>query len=324
MKSANSLIFHIDVNSAFLSFEAAYRLQKGCSLDLRNIPAVVGGDPSSRHGIVLAKSIPAKKYKIETGEPIYSAKIKCPKLYVVPPNFELYIMCSKAMVELFKTYTPLVEQFSIDECFLDFSNMENHYDDHILLANNIREHVKKELGFTVNIGISTNKLLAKVASDFKKPDLVHTLYPHEIKEKMWPCAVEDLFMVGKSTVKKLHNLNIFTIGDLANYDLKILKDVFKSHGETIWLFANGIENSKVKVLGKTSAKAMGNSRTIEFNVEDRSTAHKIILSLCETVAMRLRKSGNFASLVSISFRDYNFKTTLNKENYPLQLIPLIL
>ncbi len=177
------LIFHIDANSAYLSWEATYRLQQGEKLDLRTIPSVVGGDEESRHGIVLTKSIPAKKFNIKTGETLYNARAKCASLIIVPPRYSLYMKCSSAMNQIFQEYTPQIQRFSVDESFLDFSNMAHLYPDYMELADIIRGRIKKELGFTVNIGISNNKLLAKVASDFKKPDMIHTLFPHEIEKK---------------------------------------------------------------------------------------------------------------------------------------------
>ena len=296
------LIFHIDTNSAYLSWEAAYRLQRGESLDLRMIPSVIGGDEESRHGIVLAKSIPAKKFDIHTGETLYSARAKCPRIVIVPPRYWLYMKCSAAMHQIFKQYTPKIQRFSIDESFLDFSNMEHLYPDYMELAETIKERVSMELGFTVNIGISNNKLLAKVASDFKKPNRIHTLFPREIKSKMWPLPVEDLFMVGRATTPKLHGLNINTIGELANYDLKILKNKFKSQGLVIWNYANGNEFSEVRKSNYIEMKGIGNSTTTPFDVYDKETAHIVLLSLCETVSMRLRDSKNCCTVVSISVR----------------------
>jgi DNA polymerase-4 len=298
----DNLIFHIDVNSAYLSWEATYRLQHGEQLDLRLVPSVVGGDEESRHGIVLTKSIPAKKFNIQTGETLYNARQKCPGLIIVPPRYWLYIKCSNAMYQILMEYTPQIQRFSVDESFLNFSNMEHLYPDYMVLAETIRQRIKTELGFTVNIGISNNKLLSKVASDFKKPDMIHTLFPHEIKQKMWKLPVADLFMVGRATAPKLHNLNINTIGDLANYDLKILKNKFKSHGQVIYNYANGIDISQVRKSNCIEVKGIGNSTTIAFDVEDKDTAHKVLLSLCETVAMRLRDSQNCCTVVSISIR----------------------
>lgn len=306
MNNFNRLIFHVDVNSAYLSWEAAYKMQHGEQVDLRKIPSVVGGDEESRHGIVLAKSIPAKKYKITTGETLFSARQKCPKLIIVPPHYDLYVQCSTALNEILQQYTPKIQRFSVDESFLDFSNMEHLYPDYIDLAEEIRQKIKNKLGFTVNIGISCNKLLAKVASDFKKPDRIHTLFPWEIKEKMWPLPVEDLFMVGSATLPKLNRLNIFTIGDLANYDLDILKSTLKSHGVLIWNYANGIDNSEVRKSNHIEMKGIGNSTTIPFDVKDKDTAHLVLLSLAEMVGTRLRDSQNCCSVISINIRSNNF------------------
>jgi DNA polymerase IV len=296
------LIFHIDVNSAYLSWEAVYRLQHGEAVDLREIPSAVGGDEASRHGIVLAKSIPSKKFNIQTGETLFNARLKCPELVIVPPRYSIYMQCSSAMHRILQEYTPAIQRFSVDESFLDFSNMEHLYPDYMELANRIRERIKNELGFTVNIGVSNNKLLAKVASDLKKPDKVHTLFPHEIKEKMWPLAVGDLFMVGRATAAKLYRLNIMTIGDLANYDVNILKEKMKSHGQLIWNYANGIEDSEVRKSNYIGMKGVGNSTTISFDVTDKETAYKVLLSLCETIGMRLRDSHNNCRVISVSIR----------------------
>lgn len=305
-KMKDRVIFHVDVNSAYLSWSAAYRLQQGDTLDIRTIPSIVGGDPVSRHGIVLAKSIPAKKFNIQTGETLYTALQKCPDLYIVPPRYDLYMSCSNAMVEILKEYTPTIQRFSVDECFLDFTNMEHLYPDYLELANTIKNRIKNELGFTVSIGISNNKLLAKVASDIRKPDAVITLFPCEIKEKMWPLPVEDLFMVGRATLPKLHNLNVFTIGDLANSDIKIIKEKMKSHGVMIFNYANGHEFSDVRKSNHIEMKGMGNSTTIAWDIDNRADAHKVILSLCETVGMRLRDSQNCCSLISVHIKTNEF------------------
>lgn len=310
------VIFHVDVNSAYLSWEAAYRLQQGENIDLRKIPSAVGGDVESRHGIVLTRSIPAKKCGVKTGETLYNARQKCPELVVVPPHYELYMMASNALVSLLKEYTPVIQRYSVDECFLDFTGMENLYEDPEKLAHEIKYRIKKDLGFTVNIGISCNKLLAKIASDLKKPDMVHTLFPDEISEKMWPLPVEDMFMVGRATAPKLHKLNIYTIGDLARYDINILKSRFKSFGTVLWSFANGIENSEVRKSNYIDIKGLGNSTTISFDVEDAHTAYLVLLSLCEMVGMRLRDSGNCCTLVSTSIRSSEFFNYSHQKKLP--------
>jgi DNA polymerase-4 len=300
------IIFHIDVNSAYLSWEAAYRLQHGNPIDLREIPAVVGGDPTTRHGIVLAKSIPAKRFKVQTGETLYSALSKCPELVIARPNYLLYRQCSQALGNILREYSPVIQQFSVDEYFLDFTQMKNLFGDPIETAYRIKDQIKNELGFTVNIGISTNKLLAKMASEFEKPDKVHTLFPDEIPLKMWPLPIEELFMVGRATTRKLRNRGIQTIGDLAHCDVRLLLPSLKSFGQLIWNYANGIENSPVKPGGRIDVKGMGNSTTMSFDVEDRKTAHLVLLSLVETVSARLRQDHSQACLIAISFRTNEF------------------
>lgn len=296
------IIFHVDVNSAYLSWESVYRLQHGSSTDLREIPSAVGGDIESRHGIILAKSIPAKKYKIQTGETLFTARQKCPELVIVPPRYDLYIRCSNALVDLLKKFTPRIQRYSIDECFLDFTGMGNLFPSYEKLGDTIRQQVKEELGFTVSVGISSNKLLAKMASDLKKPDFTTTLFPIEISEKMWHLPVEDLFMVGRATASKLHRLNINTIGDLANCSPDTLSNKLKSHGITIWKYANGIENSEVRKSNFIDMKGIGNSTTIPFDVSDRATAHSVLLSLAETVGMRLRDAQNCCRLVAVGIK----------------------
>ncbi|MCT4686199.1 MAG: DNA polymerase IV [Vallitalea sp.] len=255
--------------------------------------------------MVLAKSIPAKKYGIKTGESLFSARQKCPSLVIVPPNYKLFMQCSDAMVDIFKEYFPLVERYSVDECFLDYTNMSNHFGSPISFAHHLKDKIQKKLGFTVNIGISNNKLLAKMASDFEKPNKIHTLFPNEIQEKMWPLPVSDLFMVGRATNAKLIKLGIYTIGELANSDPKLLYTHFKSHGYLIHAYANGIATSIVKPCSP-EAKGIGNSTTISFDVTDSRTAKLILLSLTETVCMRLRDSDMIAKMVSVSIKSHDF------------------
>lgn len=300
------IIFHVDVNSAYLSWEAVHRLQKGDSLDLRTIPSVVGGDPLTRHGIVLAKSIPAKKYKIQTGETLFSATSKCPELVIAKPNYLLFRQCSQALGDILRDYSPLIQQFSVDEYFLDFTHMDQLFGTPLETAYKIKDQIKNELGFTVNIGISSNKLLAKMASELEKPDKVHTLFPEEIPTKMWPLPIDELFMVGRATSRKLLSRNIKTIGELAHTDPKLLRMSLKSHGTLIWNYAHGIESSPVKPGGSIEVKGMGNSTTLPFDVEERKEAQLVLLSLVETVATRLRHSQSSAQLVAISFRTNEF------------------
>lgn len=301
------VIMHIDVNSAYLSWQAVYELQQGAHLDIRRIPAVVGGSQKDRKGIVLAKSIPAKSFGIVTGEPLWEAYRKCPDLLVRAPNYHLYMKCSNALKDLLNQYFPAVQRFSVDEFFVDYTGMERDYGDPVAMAHRIKNEIRSQMGFTVNIGIGENKLLAKMAGELKKPDMVHTLWPHELKEKLWPLPVEELYMVGRKTAQKLKGLNIHTIGALANTDLKLLRCYFKSFGEVIWSYANGFETSPV-VNDGPAMKGLGHSSTIKFDVADQDTAHKILLALTEATVMRLRESGFYCQLVTVAIRSSNLST----------------
>lgn len=299
-----NVIFHIDVNSAFLSWEAVYRLRHlGGNVDLREEVAAVGGDMSMRHGIILAKSIPAKKYRIQTGETIVEALQKCPQLKLVPPNYGLYERCSSAFLGILRQYSPCVEPYSIDEAFVDMTGTERLWGEPVAAANRIRNQIREELGFTVNIGISENKLLAKMASDFQKPDQVHTLWKREKEAKMWQLPVSDLFFVGRATTKKLYNMGIYTVGELANTDPALLKGHLKKHGEVIWAFANGMDVSVVQSEAPPN-KGYGNSTTIAFDVSDASTAKLVLLALAETVGTRLRAAGVRAEVIAVGIKSF--------------------
>lgn len=301
------VIFHIDVNSAFLSWEAVYRLHHlGGRTDLRTQISAVGGDMAMRHGIILAKSVPAKKYHIRTGETIVEARQKCPELVLVPPNYGLYERCSKAFMDILRQYTSEVEQYSVDEAFMDMTGTQRLWGEPVAAAEQIRERIREELGFTVNIGISENKLLAKMASDFEKPDKVHTLWHNEIEEKMWVLEVERLFFVGRATSKKLRKLGIRTIGELAHADSHLLKAHMKKHGEVVWQFANGMDVSVVEAQPPAN-KGYGNSTTIAFDVTDASTAKLVLLALAETVGTRMREAGVRAGVVAIGIKTHDLK-----------------
>ncbi len=299
------VIFHIDVNSAYLSWSALEKLKNGSSMDLRTIPSIIGGDEKSRHGIVLAKSIPAKKYGIHTAEPVASALRKCPTLVMEPPDHKLYHRYSRAMMELLYTFSPDLEQVSIDECYLDFTPIAHLYPSPEEAAARIRDQIFDELHFTVNIGIAHTKVLAKMASDFEKPGKIHTLYPEEIPLKMWPLSVSDLFMVGRRSAEKLVGFGIRTIGDLAHTDPAFLTAHFKSHGRLMWEFANGIDPSPV-LSERQEAKGIGNSTTLSEDVADRIEAKKVLLSLCESVSGRLRESGQLAGTITVEIKYHDF------------------
>jgi DNA polymerase-4 len=298
-------IFHIDVNSAYLSWSAVEKLKNGFDVDLREIPSIIGGDEASRHGIVLAKSVSAKKYGVTTGEPVASALRKCANLVMEPPNHQMYREYSRQLMEYFKTYTPDIEQLSVDECFLDYTPIAHLYGEPVAFANRLKNEVKEKFGFTVNIGISEVKILAKMASDFQKPDKVHTLWKSEIQKKMWPLPVSELYMVGKSSLPKLRNLGIHTIGDLAGMNPEILEAHFKSFGKLIWENANGIGSDVVESEG-AAAKGVGNSTTLREDVTDVDNAKKVLLSLAESVSGRLRKHEFLAGNVAVEIKYANF------------------
>lgn len=309
LPSSQRIIFHIDVNSAFLSWESVYRLRKDPSaLDLRTIPSIVGGDQKTRHGVVLAKSTPARAFGIVTGEPVAQALKKCPSLTCVPSRFDVYMDFSESLILLLKEYTPDIEKFSIDEAFLDMTDTIHLFGEPVTVANKIRERVKKELGFTVNVGIASNKLLAKMASDFQKPDLCHTLWNHEIPSKLWPLSVRELFFVGGSAEKKMHSLGIHTIYDLAHCDLQVLKfHLGDKYAVQIHRYANGMDDDPVGEKEPLN-KGYGNSITLSRDVDDYETAFQVLLSLCETVGTRLRRNHALCSCICVELKDWKFRS----------------
>ena len=303
---AERVIFHVDANSAFLSWTAAYRVKVlGETEDLREVPSVVAGDKESRHSIILAKSAPAKKYGILTGEPLFQALEKCPQLKVVQPDYGLYVEASRHFVEMLRQFSPNVEQYSIDEAWVDMTGTERLWGAPRLAAEKMRQRIWDELGFTVNVGISSNKLLAKMAGDFEKPNKVHTLFPEEVENKMWPLPVRDLFLVGAKTEAKLKRLGIYTIGDLARADSGFIRRKLGKHGETIWHFANG-RNADAVMPEPAENKGYGNSVTTARDVTNIQEAHQVLLSLCETVAMRMRKDSRCGRCVSVHLRTNEF------------------
>ena len=293
---AERVIFHVDANSAFLSWSAVYKVKVlGEEEDLRDVPSVVAGDKESRHSIILAKSTPAKKFGIQTGEPLFQALEKCPELRVVQPDYPLYVEASRHFVEMLRQFSPCVQQYSIDEAWVDMTGTERLWGSPRLAAEKMRQRINEELGFTVNIGISSNKLLAKMAGDFEKPNKVHTLFPEEMESKMWPLPVRDLFLVGPATEKKLKLYGIYTIGDLAKADVQVLRRRLGKHGETVWHFANG-RNADAVTPEPQENKGYGNSVTTAKDVVTTEQAHQVLLSLCETVAARMRKDDKCGSI----------------------------
>ena len=301
------LVFHIDVNSAYLSWEAARRVAAG-EADLRLIPSAIGGDREKRTGVILAKSIPAKKFGVRTGEPVAMALRKCPDLVLARPDFRLYEQSSKAFMDICREYAPVVEKYSIDECFLDMSGTHRIYPNPLAIAHTIKDKIRDTLGFTVNVGIGENKILAKMASDFEKPDKVHTLYVSEIPQKLWPLPVRELFTVGASTAEKLEKARIRTIGDLAHAPLPFVqKIVGMKLGKQLHDYANGIDNSPV-LAEPEAAKGYSISTTLEEDVVKAEQAHRVLLALTDSVTARMRADGFKAYCVAVSIRSNDFKT----------------
>ena len=303
----NRIIFHIDVNSAYLSWTAVDQLKNGAEVDLREVPSIIGGNQESRHGVVLAKSVPAKKFGVVTGEPVAQALRKCPTLLMAPPNHKMYSDYSRQLMEFLNSYTPDIEQVSVDECYMDFTGIAYKYHSPVAAAFEIKDAIYKKFGFTVNIGISVNHLLAKMASDFEKPNKVHTLFPEEIPLKMWPLPVSELYMAGKASVEVLNKLEIRTIGELAKADPKLLELHLKSHGRTLWEFANGKAGDKI-IRERVESKGIGNSTTLAKDAESEEEAKKVLLWLSESVGGRLRNESVKAGMVSVEIKYNTFQS----------------
>jgi len=299
------LILHVDVNNAFLSWTAVDRLENGETFDIRTVPSIIGGEEESRTGIVLAKSMLAKRLGIRTAEPIYFAKQKCKDLLVFPSDFDVYNKYSDALYEILTNYTDKIERFSIDECFLDMtSSLLGKTIEEI--AKEIQLRVYKELKFTVNIGISSTKILAKTASDLEKPNRIHTLYLNEIERKMWPLPVNELFMVGKKSVDKLNSMKINTIGDLAKTDPKLIIKKFGKTGIMMHNYANGIDSSDV-IHTKQRPKGIGNETTLAQDLADYNKVCEYLLPLVEKTMYRLRKEKMSGTVIAVKIKTKDFQ-----------------
>ena len=300
------IIMHIDVNNAFLSWTAVDLLNQGFKYDIRNSYAVIGGDPKARQGIVLAKSTPCKKVGIKSAETLYSAKKKCKVLKVYPPNYKLYSYMSNKLFELLSKYSPDIEVASIDECYLDYGKVKNLYGDEKEFAYKLKEEIKNTLGFTVNIGIANNKLCAKMASDFTKPDRVHTLYDNEIETKMYPLPIGDLFGIGKKTSEKLINIGINKICDLAHADIDYLSKYFKNQSINMINMAKGIDYSEV-IVEKYNPDSISNEITLLNDIDNKSELYPYLLSLSEGLGIRIRKQKKYAHVICVIVKDNYFK-----------------
>ena len=305
------IILHIDANNAFLSWTAVNMLNKGIKIDIRNRYAIIGGSEKERKGIVLAKSNLCKKKGVVTAEPIFQARKKCPYLEVYPPNYEVYKYYSNKMYNYLLNYTNVIERYSIDECFLDYTDLTVMFGPPEKTAYKIKEDIKKLFGFTVNVGIGNNKLCAKMASDFEKPDKVHTLYSNEIKEKMWPLPVSDLFMIGKSSSRRLNELGILTIQDLALTDPNYLYKYFKNRANQMIESANGIDNSKVEY-EYTDPKSISSSTSFAYNYKTKEEIYPIIKSLSKEITTKLKEKKMYTKSVSIWIKYTDF-TKVSKQ-----------
>lgn len=306
----NRFVFHVDVNSAFLSWEAVKELKNGATLDLRTVPAVIGGDAKTRHGIVCAKSMPCKEYGIQTAEPVSRALQKCPNLIVRPGDFKWYGECSRAFLEICEEFSPEVEQFSIDECFMEMTGFLDHNTREcaVQTADRLRETIEKRLGFTVNIGVAENKLLAKMASDFRKPNRTHTLWADEIATKMWPLPVRDLLFVGRSTESLLLKLGIKTIGELASFPERILKlHMTENAALSLQERANGIDDSIV-ITDPDDEKSYSNEFTVPHDLTRMEDVAPVLLHIADKVAARMRRDKVKAGLVTAIYKNCNFES----------------
>lgn len=299
----SKIYFHIDVNNAFLSWEAVLRLKEGEKIDLRNIPSAVAGNPKTRTGIILAKSKPAKDMGIRTGDTIFQAKNKCPNLYLVPPRHNLYEQESKKLYDVLTNFSDVIEKYSIDEYFIEYIPLLGNYLD---VAKKIQQTIYENLGFTVNIGISDTKYLSKVASDFEKPNKIHTLFKSEIEKKFWPLPIENMFLLGSKTATKLRKIGIDSVFKLAHTDLSILKTHLKSQGEELFNFAWGKDIDK-RHEKKSIPKSVGHSKTSSYDLIHLDEIYNFLLDIVNETSIRLRKENMKTNTITVTVKTSNFK-----------------
>lgn len=293
-------ILHIDCNKFYASVECLH------NPEIRNKPVAVGGSAESRHGIILTKNEIASKYEILTAEPIWKARQKCPDLIVVPPNFPLYVRFSKMARNIYKDYSDYIEPFGLDENWLDVTGSKKSGKE---IAEEIRKRVKFELGITVSIGVSWNKIFAKFGSDYKKPDAVTVITKNNYKNIVWKSPCSDLLFVGPATKRKLNSYGIYTIGELAETNPSFLHSVFGKNGDILHSFANGLDSSPVSHMNDEQAvKSVGNSTTTPRDMKNNDDVKTVFTVLAESVARRLREQGVKGKTVSISVRDCNLKS----------------
>lgn len=293
-------ILHSDLNNFYASVECAY------NPSLRDHPIAVCGDPDARHGIILAKNNMAKAMGVKTGEAIWQAREKCPGLEIVPPDFKKYIRFSKLMREIYAEYTGYIESFGLDEAWLDVTG---HPMGGKAIADELRLRAKEELGLTLSIGVSFNKIFAKLGSDMKKPDATTVITPENYRQRVWPLPAEELLYVGPATKRKLRSRNICTIGQIACCSPQVLTSMLGKCGEMLWMFANGLENSPVRAAGKSAAvKSVGNSTTTPRDIICEQDVRMVLTVLAESVAERLRSNALCGSVVELSVRDCELRS----------------
>ena len=297
------LILHSDCNCFYASVEMLKHPE------YRDKPMAVGGDAESRHGIILTANYAAKAYGIKTGMTLVQAKQICPAIVILKPDMELYREYSGMVREIYYDYTDRQQSFGIDECWLDISSPNTTQEDAIVIAKEINRRVREELGITVSVGVSFNKVFAKLASDYKKPDAITTMFRDEYRDKAWPLPVSDLLYVGKSTCKKLNSVGIRTIGELAVTDKNIIQSILGKSGEMLWMFANGYDDSPVETDDSpANVKSVGNSTTACRDLLNNEDARIVIYALADSVAARLREKGLRCRVIEVSIRDCNLVT----------------
>ena len=292
------IILHSDCNSFYASVECLHHPE------IREKPVAVGGDIEQRHGIILAKNQLAKQFHVSTGEAIWRAKQKCPELIVLPPNFPLYLRFSRLARDIYLDYSNRVEPFGLDEAWLDITSSENQKDKGERTAHEIRKRIREELGITVSIGVSYNKIFAKLGSDYRKPDAVTMITKENYRQIAWPLPVSDLLYVGPATKRKLNGFGVHTIGELAQTPVEILRSKFGKIGDVLWCFSNGLDSSPVADFqNQPVVKSIGNSTTAPRDLERDEDVKIILYVLADSVARRLREQGLKGRTIHISIRD---------------------
>lgn len=306
------IILHCDLNSFYASVELRSRP------DLQNVPVAVCGDPTSRHGIILAKNEPAKKFGVQTAETIWQAKKKCPELVLLPPHHKLYRQVSKEVNTIYEQYTDLVEPFGIDESWLDVTHTLHLFGgDAKALADHLRQRMKQEMGLTLSVGVSFNKVFAKLGSDYKKPDATTVISREQVPQILWPLPVTDLLFVGRASARMLAEHHIHTIGDLARARREDLKKWLGKHGEQLHDAANGWDHSPVRPAGETPPpKSVGNGLTFRRNLTGAEEIQAGAQLLAERVALRLRRHQLKCTTVQVSLRSPEFKTIQRQKGTP--------